>query len=649
MYEDSVVNSLFRVSALVAFAVLLAACQPRIQPIYAPSSVLMPQGLETAPLSVIRDGILDAGAAKSWKMKELEPGVIRATLDVQNKHQAVVDVVYTNKSFAINYVSSRNLLSQGARIHRSYNTWVRQLETGIYNNLGFIASKQKANPTAAAPAGTAAAAATETVFDPTGFWKVSATYSPTAMSASFCPKQRSWNFELDYRKRGGISETYWSNGVQLNVIGEHSEDFSELVFSVPGGGSDWHLTERLKMEKPQVRLTSEPKFSTSSNCVGVVDVIMNKRGGKMVAGVAPAPAPSAAPQKSAPATAAPQKTVPAPAPAPSAPVKSAPLVAAVPASEDEFTRKGTWIVRVNYQPNASNTSWCPKAADWDFALTLKNGKISETYYSNRKTLYVSGEMDDDYLDLRFNVPRGGIDWQWTERFVLDQPDKRFSAVSRGGAGGSGCTGSIDIHMKKQDHATAAKSKSSATKTPPAVAPTATAADIAWRNLEDKQDPAALREFLKEHLDSKYAAVAIQNLNKAMTGSSEGAAIGQKPAGYDTRGTWRVTAKYKASIGNSAYCARSHLWNFDLSLTAPRQSFTFWTGREGLYVNSETKKGKIVLSVNYPRGGNNWQWSDHFKLDQDQKTFLSEAQETGGAYAGCIGKIVFTMKKISNTG
>ncbi|MEH6546165.1 MAG: hypothetical protein V7701_07050 [Sneathiella sp.] len=69
----------------------------------------------------------------------------------------------------------------------------------------------------------------------------------------------------------------------------------------------------------------------------------------------------------------------------------------------------------------------------------------------------------------------------------------------------------------------------------------------------------------------------------------------------------------------------------------------------MYVNSKTINGKIVLTVDYPRGGNNWQWADRFELDQAQKTFLSEAHEIGGPYAGCIGNIVFTMTKISKTG
>lgn len=472
----------FRLILLGLFVILISACQPRIQPIYVPSSVALPAGLETAPLSVIRDGILEAGAAKSWKMKEVEPGVIRGTLNVRNKHQAVVDVVYTNQSFAINYVSSRNLLSQGARIHRSYNIWVRQLETSIYNYLGYAAKAHKNDPAASGP--TAVIPSTK-AFDPAGIWNVSATYSPAAVTASFCPKQRNWYFELDYRKRGGISETYWSDGVQLNVTGEHSEDYSDLVFAVPGGGDDWQLTEQLNLDKPQVRLTSKAKSSASStnsisSCIGVIDIIMKQQ----------------------------DRSVTARAPAPS--------VAITPA---------------------------PKPAS------------------------------------------------------------------------------------------------------PPVTTSATAADIAWRNLKDKQDPAELSLFLKEHLDSKYAAVAIQNLNAALVISDSAAARNSARKNYNTAGRWRVSARYESGFGKAAYCAKQHAWDFDLTLSDTPQSYTFWTGSEGLYVNSTIENGRLVLALNYPRGGSNWQWSERFRLDQDQQNFLSEAQGAGGGHAGCVGKLLMTMKRI----
>ncbi|MEH6546164.1 MAG: hypothetical protein V7701_07045 [Sneathiella sp.] len=471
----------FRLISLITFVIFVAACQPRIQPIYIPSSVALPPGLETAPLSAIGDGILAAGAEKGWVMEKRSPGVIRTTLGVRGKHEAVVDVVYTNQSFDINYVSSRNLASQGARIHRGYNTWVRELEISIENNLGYVAAEQKANPTEAAPL---AAVPKALAFDPAGIWNVSATYSATAMSASFCPKQRSWNFQLDYRRRGRISETYWSNSVQLNVTGEHSQDYSELVFSVPAAGADWQLTERLKLDKPLIRLTSEPKFSSgsisASNCVGVVDILMAKqdRPGLAIS-------PSAAARNSA---------------------------------ANDYDTTGRWRVSAQYEAVSGKSAYCAKPHVWDFDLTLSNTPQSYTFWTGSEGLYVNSTIENGRLVLALNYPNGGSNWQWSDRFRLDQDQKNFFSEARGAGGGhAGCVGKIIFTMKKQSSASIS------------------GADIAWRNLEDKQDPAALRQFLKEHLDSKYASVAILNLNEALARSSEVAATAQNPAGYKTRG------------------------------------------------------------------------------------------------------------------
>lgn len=156
-----------------------------------PSSVALPASLGNVPLSVIGDGIIDAGTAKKWKMKEIEPGMIRGTLNVRGKHQAVVDVVFNNQQYAINYVSSRNLLSQGARIHKSYNKWVRELEAKINIRLDYIARGQTPGQTAPSQTRPAAATAAGVAFDPTGYWKVAATYSPAALSQARCPQERS--------------------------------------------------------------------------------------------------------------------------------------------------------------------------------------------------------------------------------------------------------------------------------------------------------------------------------------------------------------------------------------------------------------------------------------------------------------------------
>ncbi|GGG34166.1 hypothetical protein GCM10010964_22650 [Caldovatus sediminis] len=71
-----------------------------------------------------------AGAGRGWQMQEIRPGLIRGTL-VLRDHLAVVDIPYDAQRFSIRYADSRNLLYDGASIHRNYNSWVQNLANDI--------------------------------------------------------------------------------------------------------------------------------------------------------------------------------------------------------------------------------------------------------------------------------------------------------------------------------------------------------------------------------------------------------------------------------------------------------------------------------------------------------------------------------------
>ncbi len=74
--------------------------------------------------------IIRAGTMLGWRMQEMRPGVMRATLDIRT-HQAVVDITYDAQRFSIAYVDSTNLNYDGTRIHPNYNGWVRRLADAI--------------------------------------------------------------------------------------------------------------------------------------------------------------------------------------------------------------------------------------------------------------------------------------------------------------------------------------------------------------------------------------------------------------------------------------------------------------------------------------------------------------------------------------
>jgi hypothetical protein len=104
----------------------LAACA-RTQPI---QNVEGREFIGPGTLAQRANQIRRAGAGRGWQMQEIRPGLIRGTL-VLRDHLAVVDIPYDAQRFSIRYADSRNLLYDGASIHRNYNSWVQNLANDI--------------------------------------------------------------------------------------------------------------------------------------------------------------------------------------------------------------------------------------------------------------------------------------------------------------------------------------------------------------------------------------------------------------------------------------------------------------------------------------------------------------------------------------
>ena len=110
-------------SAVLAAA--LGACA-RTAPVQEGSGEFVGQ----ATLAQRADEIRRAGASLGWIMEQQRPGQMRGTLNLRS-HQAVVDIPYDTRRFAIRYASSTNLDYNGAVIHRNYNSWVQNLQNAI--------------------------------------------------------------------------------------------------------------------------------------------------------------------------------------------------------------------------------------------------------------------------------------------------------------------------------------------------------------------------------------------------------------------------------------------------------------------------------------------------------------------------------------
>ena len=68
----------------------------------------------------------------AWRMKVIEPGFIRGTLNIRT-HSATVDIKYTTTSYSITYISSSNLKYSEKKntIHKNYNSWIQNLDNAI--------------------------------------------------------------------------------------------------------------------------------------------------------------------------------------------------------------------------------------------------------------------------------------------------------------------------------------------------------------------------------------------------------------------------------------------------------------------------------------------------------------------------------------
>jgi len=118
--------------------------------------------LEDVPISMKADGtsltvqevraaIIRGCVANGWAPLVDGEGVIRATLNVRNKHFAEVEIPLTPTTYSVLYVSSENLdyWPKYQTIHKNYNLWIVELSTSI--NREFHAPSQNASPTLAEP------------------------------------------------------------------------------------------------------------------------------------------------------------------------------------------------------------------------------------------------------------------------------------------------------------------------------------------------------------------------------------------------------------------------------------------------------------------------------------------------------------------
>ena len=129
MKSVSIRNVLF--IALLVFTLGLVGC--RTEPIYnVQDSPVNTIGKTTT--TNIKKAIMSAGAGLGWRMKEVKPGHIVATILLRG-NTASVDIPYNKKTYSIVYKNSNGLKYDGSKINKQYNKWIMNLDNAIQQRL----------------------------------------------------------------------------------------------------------------------------------------------------------------------------------------------------------------------------------------------------------------------------------------------------------------------------------------------------------------------------------------------------------------------------------------------------------------------------------------------------------------------------------
>ena len=121
------------VSVVLAVMLAIAGCN-RIQPVYKVEDHLVPSVAQSANLATLETAIYEAASQTGWMVEKVNPGLMRAT-QKWREHAATVNIVYSQKSYSINYAGSANLKADQDFIHRRYNSLVMKLEQEIERRL----------------------------------------------------------------------------------------------------------------------------------------------------------------------------------------------------------------------------------------------------------------------------------------------------------------------------------------------------------------------------------------------------------------------------------------------------------------------------------------------------------------------------------
>lgn len=122
---------------LASFLLLLGACARAIPIHNVDNADVFTGSGKIATQADVRKAIMQALAAKLWKIKEIDSDTIEAS-NTRGNSTAWIEINYSTKQYSINYKDSTKFLYKNGRIHRRYNGWIVRLEKQIELYLSLI-------------------------------------------------------------------------------------------------------------------------------------------------------------------------------------------------------------------------------------------------------------------------------------------------------------------------------------------------------------------------------------------------------------------------------------------------------------------------------------------------------------------------------
>jgi hypothetical protein len=129
------------IAASLLLALMLCGC---LEPVRNVQDQAFPPRAQTLSLEEIGQDIVEAGVESRWAITPAGPGRLTGEFD-DGKHDAVIDISYTQTGYSITLLSSRNLDQEshpeGDDINRHYNKWIRVLQRSIARRVARSASR----------------------------------------------------------------------------------------------------------------------------------------------------------------------------------------------------------------------------------------------------------------------------------------------------------------------------------------------------------------------------------------------------------------------------------------------------------------------------------------------------------------------------